>query len=593
MLGALVTLPALVVQIGLEQGRVAFVLYREPKLVVIMILGWTMLAALVLLRPNGLRVDTLATSAHRTESLLLVVLLGYLSLSLLWTQVPQNGMYELSQFLMLSLLAIFLLAWDRADGRVRRVVHIGLVCSLAIVTVVGLLQALGVVHLIPIDPSDVVAHPSLMGYKNPAALAVLGQLFLLAELVTAPSRKRRATPRVLLWLVLIVELGYLLSLQSRTAYLGLVVGTLFLVLIITLGTRRRMEICLLAILIVGALSTAALMHPASRGRLSSTLDYLVHPARYLESDRGTYLLNTVNMARDRPLGVGLGDWQTQYPVYRLHNRHLWFSERHQVRRAHSDHVQMLGEVGWPGLALWLAFLAAVIVQTARHGVSNGSRSSVFSAAQLVAMAAAMSTDYVIETPYGKFQLFLIVFLCISSTASSGSPKSSKRVPGILNWSLSVVVAAVAVSSIWYYGCLARKIQQTTRATQLYLRATAASSSESDLQPGLDRHVDLRRAVRLADLADGVPGHTKTMFRFYFAGADARHRVGDRRRAIDYLTRSLELHPHHPNSFRLMSSMTGDPDVARAWREGANYVMYVAAHGYRRPYPLGHPFAKAE
>ena len=45
LLGLLVALPAIAVFVGIDDGKVVFLLYREPKLTVIMILGWVFLAA--------------------------------------------------------------------------------------------------------------------------------------------------------------------------------------------------------------------------------------------------------------------------------------------------------------------------------------------------------------------------------------------------------------------------------------------------------------------------------------------------------------------------------------------------------------------
>jgi hypothetical protein len=98
--------------------------------------------------------------------------------------------------------------------------------------------------------------------------------------------------------------------------------------------------------------------------------------------------------------MGLGDWQTQYLLYRLHRRDLYFTETIQVRRAHSDHVQVFGETGWPGPV----------------------RGSPLLAAQVGAFAFAMLTDSMFEYPYLKLEILLVAFL---ATQNEGFPPSGE------------------------------------------------------------------------------------------------------------------------------------------------------------------------
>jgi O-antigen ligase len=166
--------------------------------------------------------------------------------------------------------------------------------------------------------------------------------------------------------LLAVELVYLISLQSRTSYAALAGASVFLAVLPAVRSGRRALRAALAIAAaVGLLTAAGLADAGARQRIRSLLAYVAHPASYLESDRGTYLLNSLNMVRCHPWGIGLGDWQTQYPVYRLHHRYVYFSATEQVNKAHSDHIEIFAETGWPGLFLWLGFWAALLLPLAR------------------------------------------------------------------------------------------------------------------------------------------------------------------------------------------------------------------------------------
>ena len=395
LLAALVALPALTVVVGISGGRVVFALYREPKLAAFMVLGWVLFTAFCWTRRKHLNVTPWLAISRRPEVLLLLVLLAYMALTLCWTLVPENGLYEISQYGVLIALVFCLIIWSHDDEAVVSVVRWSLILSIGAATLIGLLQMAGWFSFLPpINPYEEVGYPSLMGYKNPMALAVLGQLFVLAGCIHAGRSTRALTGQALLWCLLFVEVFYLVTLLSRSSLVGLVLGTLFLALLqlITWQDGRRLAVgsVVLPAMIACVVIAAVMLNSSARDKVRSVAGYLSHPATILESDRGIFALNTITMVRSHPFGVGIGDWQSNYPVYRTHGRYFNFTDEKQLRRAHSDHVQMLGEVGWPGLALWLAFLGTLIWRTARDGVRRKSISSQFLAAQLVAMSAARS-----------------------------------------------------------------------------------------------------------------------------------------------------------------------------------------------------------
>ena len=584
LLAALVQLaivvPALAVGWVRDDGRIAAVLYREPKLVAAGVLGWTFAAAFLWAWRRRLTAADLAAAIERPAMLALGAFLAYLAATGLWVRVPQNYFYELDQYLLLALLVVLLLAWTERDARLPGRVRAGLVASLAAVTAVGVLQILAPLpFLSPIDPEIGVAHPSLMGYKNPAALAVLGQLFLLAGWVaeTRGNAGRGVSRRLGLGLLLAVELVYLVSLRSRTSYAALAAGSVFLVgLWLARRPPRRALLrgAAAAAAAVALVAAAVAIHAPARERARSALAYAASPRAYLESDRGVYLRNTLNMARHRPLGVGLGDWQTQYPVFRSVRRTADFMDPPpdvDVRRAHSDHVQLLGEAGWPGLVLWLGFLLLLAAAPIRGYLRDGRPGALFAAAQVVALAAAMASDYYLEMPYHKLQFFLVVYLALAAPPrrpngrAPCAPTPTKAMPAA-----AVVLALVALLQLGYHVLLARKVA---------LAAAVATS--------------YRRGDDAAVLAAGrelaaVPGHTKTLFRDYLLVAHSARQAGADALAGAAARKSLELHPYHLNALRFMATVAADPETAAHWRRAYEHVRDEAVHGYEARYPPSDP-----
>ena len=97
-------------------------------------------------------------------------------------------------------------------------------------------------------------------------------------------------------------------------------------------------------------------------------------------------------------------------------------------------------------------------------------------------------------------------------------------------------------------------------------------------------------MTIADVYNGARGHTKSMFRDHLLIADAFRRLGQPEMAKRHLLRSIQLHPHHPQSFRLMSSLVENETAALEWANGAEFIMNDAVDGFEDPYPAGHPLA---
>lgn len=600
LLVLLVVLPALAVLRWRDGGAVAAVLYRQPKEAAIAILCWLFLAVFCWRSRGGLRggdslFGALVDSLRRPEIALLGSLLGWLALTLAWTKVPANGLVELRQYLPLFFLLLVLVAWQRSDSRVALWLRMAWVSSLGLVSLVGLLQLwVELLWLSPINPVIGAPNPSFMGYKNPMALALLGQLFLLAEM--AFPGLRRAEEGVGGWpggpwpwrLLLVAELIHLATLGSRTSLFALAVAAVYLGLLLGLVAWRKGEVDLRwqawvgALVVVAVFVGALVVHPVGRAKAGSVLDYVAEPARYLESDRGIYLRNTLGMVGRHPLGVGLGDWQTHYPVFRAQGRDVAFTGDHQVRRAHSDPVQFLGEGGWPALVLFLVLLATLVVGTARRAL-RGERRALFLSAQVLAVAVALSTDYLLDLPYGKLQFFLLLALVLgrsgeesgkSKTEEVGAQSSEedRRLAALL---ALVLALTLGVTALYHVQLLRRTVAGA--AIQQGYQHWAARGVEG--LPALAERVEAHGPTFLAS-----GGHTKTTHRDFLVLAHAAELLGHRAEALAWTRRTLELHPYYPPAYELMATLVDDPAVAEVWRSAHRHILDEASHGFEHPMP---------
>ncbi len=568
LLAALASAPALAVLPVFDAGRPVATLYREPKLAVAQVLLWALLAAAAWRRPPLCPAAELRRVLGRTPVLLLMAFVAWGAVTALWVEVPANLGYELVQYAPLAALLALLVGWGERDPRVAGVIARGLAASLGLATLIGFLQlAAPLPWLPPIDPQYGVANPSLLGYKNPMALALLGQVYLVAGLAAGGAPRWRP-----LWgLLLAAEVVYLATLQSRTAYAALAGSALLLAAAAAVRpgvSARRRALVLAGALALGALFAAAVaLHPGARARLASAARHAANPAEYLASDRGAYLRNTLHMVRHRPYGVGLGDWQTWYPLFRRYDRYRSFSETVQVRRAHGDLVQLLGETGWSGLALWLGFLAAATAAALRRWLRHGDLRGLFAGVQLAALVIAMGSDYLVEMPYHKLQLFLVAALALIRPLGAGGPGTGER-PGPVREpapagrrAAAAAAAAVTLAAVAAAGWSVSTLVRSVHAAALergYLALVAGPEPAAALP-----RAELERLAGTGERLLRWPGHTKTLYRDLLILAHVEALRGEPARAAALARRGLALHPHSPNGLGLLAELLEDCDPGRS------------------------------
>jgi hypothetical protein len=413
----------------------------------------------------------------------------------------------------------------------------------------------------PIDPEIASTWPATWGWKNPAAHFIAGQLFLLAS-ASASSTNPRV--RGSLIALLLLEVVYLVSLQSRTTMVACALGAV--VAAASLGrvppsARRR---AFAAVALVGAAASVTLLAlPAARDRLSSVLELFRHPTAFLETDRGQYLRSTLLMVRDHPLGVGLGSWQSEYPVHRVSP--LGATAEHEVRRAHSDWIQALGEGGWIGFTLWAGFwLALAMVASRRHRAAGPTLSRALLLGQVAAVGTAGMTDYVVEMPVFRFYLVALVALVVARDrpqrpAPDPGPAPRYRV-------LVLGVCTIAALHIAWAGGAAIAADREARLLALLRSASAESSRIAELSR------ELRR----------LPMTTATEHRVFLATAARALAAGDLGGARRDLDVAAARSPWNPQGFELrarLADLEGDTGGAEKWRRCREFLLAARIEGH--------------
>lgn len=583
----LTVLSAFAVGYGSRDGEVVFMMYRQPKLLAVQLFGWLFVLLYVWWRRDAM-VSVLKGLSRDTLSALFIGFVALLALSSVWAAVRWNALYELVQYAVLIAVFLVLVEWARDDESVRVDVVRCLVGAMGLATVIGFIQARWAIpFLSPIDPQFGVENPSLMGYKNPMAQAVLAQIYLLGFLVfrrlpEGAARSRWAV-RIGLGAFLVLELAYLGSLQSRAVYTALLLtapGLIGLLIMRALRERRVVAAVVTLVLMAGSFAIGVATVPGARSRLSSIGEVLGSGIEILGEDRPVYASNTLIMVRDNPFGVGIGNWQVLYPVYRSHGRGVAFSEEMQVRRAHSDPIQFLGEVGWQGLGLWIALLLAGVLFSWSRYRKDGEDLSLFLGFQIAAVGVAGIFDYIMDLPYGKLEVVLLLAIAASSQPVRSQLRSVDR----RRW-VAAGLTVVAVLAVLY------SLALTNRS---YAAATIREAYDyhglADVVPGRLNEEQHAGAVHLGVLGrrfEALIGQDKTFHKDFLILAHASWLAGETERAAHLAGKSLALQPYYPNAFHFLAMIyrNPDPDLAGRYFATYDYILNQATNGFNIEYPV--------
>lgn len=133
--------------------------------------------------------------------------------------------------------------------------------------------------------------------------------------------------------------------------------------------------------------------------------------------RGWIWRDTAAMIRDKwALGVGLGAYQTAYPIYSSRDGTL------VVGQAHNDYLQIVADAGIFGaiIALWFIFLLARdTVRASRHGSRVMSGTALGAAGGLFALFVHSLFDFNFQIPSNAL-LFLVLISLVSRIASEAA-----------------------------------------------------------------------------------------------------------------------------------------------------------------------------
>lgn len=428
-----IAIPPLFFIPGSFKGRWIFTEYREAKLAAVTVLFWT-LASFYYLFLAWKRVNIDSKLLKEPTLWFLCFLSVYSLFSILWAPVKEAVLYESLQWMTLTFMYVVLTGMFFQEPAWARLALIAMTGTFWVVTAIGLFQ----MHVdIPfLRPIPGTRFGSTFGAKNTCFLSVASQFFLLCFMYWVTILRKRKILCAIFGLCVIVEFIYIAISLSRTSYAAMSIG--FLTLMVISGALAKNKVLFLkramgiVIVLLMAIATIYYGFPAQWHRMSYRVSkrivpLLSRPKTYLfQTSRGQVILDSLEMIKDHPLGVGAGNWIFEYPLYRNRLNVRAFNKRIQITRVHNDYIQYLAELGFPGfLALFgligiqfkklTCFMRQKSLPYSKEDSKEDKILAVLLCSQFAAVCVMLLFSFYLEFPYRKFLFVFLITLIYSLT----------------------------------------------------------------------------------------------------------------------------------------------------------------------------------
>ena len=423
--------PLLVVSGYTPDGRLFCTLYDLPKI--------NFIAAFVplfgvfygfYLYRNVSRMEACSAFLRQNLSVkLFLLLLVAMGASILGSLVVKAGLYNLSNYILLVILG-FILAQIFLHNRLRWVAVYALLTALLIFTGLGILQFFSykILFLKPI-----LGPASTFGYRNPAAHFIALVIPFVLFAVWRHWRLWRACGSFMqfslfggLLVLALAALALLFMNYSRTAIMALLAETLVLPFVWFVSKKkaagergwkrqslgRAFAYGLLLVVVIFAL---VMVFPQSRKRFEGSFNKFKQGGvpQVLEF-RYYHWCNSLMMIKDHPiLGVGLGNWRFNYPLYyKSLAKDPLFNYQMQVRKTHNDYLQLAAECGIPALCLFLLLWGRqfYLLRYATVESDDGEDWRLPLLASLLAFSVIMFFSFPMQMAYSRMFCFFLLAL---------------------------------------------------------------------------------------------------------------------------------------------------------------------------------------
>lgn len=421
-----------------------------------------------------------------------------------------------------------------------------------------------------------------LGYRNFAAMYTLLCIPISLYLFIEATHEKKQ----FIWsMATTILLTFLICTRTRGAWLGLSVGLGIGILVSLIikthdgqplrkalfNTCTRQHILPFIVGIVLTLLFSLLVPPNMQtlgfGRENADKNSIVNNAASIidhERDtrkslqtRLTIWQNSLNMIENAPvLGVGLGNWQYQYPPYD-NGESIW--EGASPKRPHNDYIWIATEQGIMGLLTYMWLLATAFFIAYRL-IRTLNRSRVGLPFFLVISLIALATHAFFSFPKERIAVSLLFWFCLTALAileAENRPRSHSSVWRLANILAILLIAlgiVVGVNGLKFDTHFARAQQAVERSdwTQV-VRETSAAIDQGIFDP----QIFLVRGVGHMYLGNyqqaAQDNQTCLLYHPHFLNAlnnmgSIYNALKDYPKAIPFLQHALKINPQHADAF---------------------------------------------
>lgn len=355
--------------------------------------------------------------------------------------------------------------------------------------------------------------PGLMGHKNFTASAIA-----LTLPIVILGRSRGQWPSWVadgaLWLgVLAVLLA-----QTRSIWLG---GALALGVGVALGWRPAKNV---RYGLLGGLAVAGLL--ALSGPVQKRL---MDPANL--QIRQVFWDHSFQMQAEHPLtGVGPGQWRIYFPKYGLEGMNPSVAEGITSEvRPHNDFIWVLSEMGYVGLALFLAFFIAIVVYAVRDYRKDPTH---LGHATWIAILLLTTSYAFFEFPLER-AAFWAPFMVMVGLHSRGGLSVPKR-----------VYLGLAVVLLGLSGRIAWAAIQADQANQVVLEQNSRKDARGIVQSATEAVSSWNELDRFSNPLIYFAGMGSLFGEAQAMGQNPTFTSANFKQAEAYFNEALALHPYH-------------------------------------------------
>jgi O-antigen ligase len=283
----------------------------------------------------------------------LIVFLIWASLSLLWTKNSYLTMTNLIIWLDGFLLFFITLQLFKTSKDIIQLLNL-IVLSGVVVSIIGISQ-----HLFDFDWITQATKPAAtFGNKN---MAVHFLVLIIPINIGLLLNNKNKIQQILLAFALTITSLYLIYANSRAGYLSAIAEVILFSIFIfkhkkSSSTTHKVLI-LIAIVLPFIFNFTLNKGVNIQTRMANIVK--IKANTNVTNERIPMWLNTLAMLKENPiLGVGLGNWRIQYPLYlEAITKDTGASENKMHRHAHNDWLEIMSSLGLVGLLLliWIAF----------------------------------------------------------------------------------------------------------------------------------------------------------------------------------------------------------------------------------------------